>query len=142
MLLSVMVGIIVASFISFVALTLGIWLSPVPIAIGMLIDSFFAGAVNQAVIAGHDQRQQLLGRLVAANPHADERFQRQAALERSAQPPHSKDVPYAARLAKFASGDVRALLGKGETGAAILLAVRRLLLAGLVGYVLFHIIRH
>lgn len=142
MLLSVMVGIIVASFISFVALTLGIWLSPVPIAIGMLIDSFFAGAVTQAVIAGHDQRQQLLGRLVAANPHADERFQRQAALERSAQPPHSKDVPYAARLAKFASGDVRALLGKGETGAAILLAFRRLLLAGLVGYVLFHIIRH
>ncbi|MEJ1962827.1 MAG: hypothetical protein WDO56_15280 [Gammaproteobacteria bacterium] len=51
------------SVLSFVVLTtLGVWLSPVPIVIGMLIDSFVSGSVDQGTHKFMEMRRELLRR--------------------------------------------------------------------------------
>jgi hypothetical protein len=44
----------------------GVWLSPAPIAIGMLIDAFALGSVHEAIRVSTEQKLELVGRLKAS----------------------------------------------------------------------------
>lgn len=58
--------VVLTSFFAVLAFWLlkhGLWLSPIPIAVGMLIDSFVSGSVRQAVHEGYHQRKLLIDRL-------------------------------------------------------------------------------
>lgn len=81
----------------------GIWLSPVPIAIGMMLDSFVVGAVSNA-------REELL---------------------HQAKIPIDRPVTLAQSVARFAWGDVQRLWPKSPL-AATLIAARRALWAAVV----------
>ncbi|MNZ89612.1 hypothetical protein D3C78_1085450 [compost metagenome] len=51
-----------------------LWLSPIPIALGMLIESFFTGAVHGAVKEGLQQRKELASTLNQAFNAGPDRF--------------------------------------------------------------------
>lgn len=111
-----------------------LWISPIPIATGMLIESFFAGAVTEAVKEGHEQRQALLRRLDKAHREGPTSF-RLAVAEAEKQRPHESHS-LREGWQRFYIGDVRRLHEKGESGAAMALLLRRLTFIALVGVAL------
>lgn len=54
--------VIILSFISLLMLTRGIWLSPIPLAVGMMFDSFVSGSVDQATHKFKTMRRELIER--------------------------------------------------------------------------------
>jgi hypothetical protein len=106
----------------FILLIGGIWLSPIPIALGMLIESFFNGAIAIAVKEGYAQRQAMVGRLQAAGPDG---YCSQLEREADQRPHHAGNLDE--RLARFFYLDRQRLRSTGQHGAANLLLVRRLM---------------
>lgn len=118
---AVMVGLL--TFVSFLLLLhKGIWLSPIPIALGMLIESFFNSAVTAAVSEGFEQRQALLVRLRAEGPDG---IATRLAHEADQRPHHAHDLEE--RMTRFFYLDWARLRDTGQRGAANLLFVRRLI---------------
>jgi len=100
-----------------------IWLSPIPIAVGMLFESFFNSAVSAAVGEGYEQRQALVRRLQAAHASGPDSFASQVTLEASQRPRHAHSLR--GRAARFCKTDFRGLRDKGHKGALALLILRR-----------------
>lgn len=100
-----------------------LWLSPIPIAIGMLIESLFNGAVHEAVSEGYEQRQTLLRRLYDAHKVSALQFSRTLAHERRERPRHAHHLKE--RFRRFMYLDVCRLKKKRKYDAAGLLAFRR-----------------
>ncbi|MGF6693326.1 TRAP-type C4-dicarboxylate transport system permease small subunit [Metapseudomonas resinovorans] len=109
------------------------WLSPIPIAFGMFIESYFTGAVHQAVEAGHTQRQELIDRLEDAHWHGEEAFTARIANERKQQPPEIHSL--SDRFWRFLILDVVHQIRK--PGSAILLLIRRLTFFAILGWALY-----
>ncbi len=104
----------------FVLRSWGIWLSPIPIAVGMLIDSFVSGSVEQAVHQwGHD-RQALIDRLEDACKHGG--FLAEAKKERRQRRPEPTSFCESAR--RFFWADFVGLLKSSakKRAAALVLA--------------------
>lgn len=108
------------------------WLSPIPIALGMLIESFFVGAVQEAVQEGVHQREDLVRRFIAALKYGPDKFHKAVATQVRQHPRNLGD-----QLSRFIIGDVARHIGKVHLGAALFLLVRRLLLFFLLGFALF-----
>lgn len=105
----------------FCLLYLGIWLSPIPIALGMLIESFFNSAVTAAVSEGYEQRQALLIRLRAIGPDG---IASRLAREADQRPQHAHGLKE--RVARYFYLDWKRLRNTGQKDAANLLLIRRL----------------
>lgn len=99
-------------------LNYGLWLSPVPIAIGMLIDSFVSGSVDQATHKFAEMRKQLLEqRRQLSTPPATEEIAR-ASIPHVARPRTAwcaRNLPWAL------GGEICDLLADRKRVAAILL---------------------
>lgn len=111
-----------------------IWLSPIPIAVGMLFESFFNSAVSAAVGEGYEQRQALVSRLQAAHASGPDSFASQVTLEASQRPRHAHSLRD--RAARFCKTDFRGLRDKGHKGALALLILRRAAFVLLLGWLL------
>jgi hypothetical protein len=98
-----------------------IWLSPIPIALGMLIESFFNSAIGTAVKQGYEQRQALIRRLQACGP---ESYTTLLALE-AEQHPHAAHS-LQERAQRFFYLDYTRLWRLKKYGAAAFLFIRRL----------------
>ncbi|VVO27641.1 CHASE2 domain-containing protein [Pseudomonas fluorescens] len=117
------------------------WLSPIPIALGMLIESFFVGAVHEAVKEGDHQREMLVGKLKTAHENGPAQFDEAIAAEEMRQrPEHPRNL--CDRCSRFIIGDVARHIGNCDLGAALFLLVRRLALFALLGFALSLIFRH
>jgi hypothetical protein len=57
---SVLALVIVLSIFSLLLLRVGVWLSPIPVAIGMMFDSFVSGSVDQATHKFKTMRRELI----------------------------------------------------------------------------------
>ncbi|WP_069082771.1 CHASE2 domain-containing protein [Pseudomonas sp. TCU-HL1] len=114
------------------------WLSPIPIAFGMFIESYFTGAVHQAVEEGHTQRQELIGRLEKAHGNGEEAFVAKIADERKQQPP---EIPgLTDRFWRFVILDVVHQIRK--PWSAISLLVRRLIFFAILGWAIYLTFAH
>ncbi|MNX24826.1 CHASE2 domain protein [compost metagenome] len=98
-----------------------IWLSPIPIALGMLFESFFNSAVSAAVQEGYEQRQAMIQRLQASDPNG---VTSQLALEAEQRPHHAHSLPE--RAARFFYVDCLRLLRSRQYCAMTLLLIRRM----------------
>lgn len=122
--------------VSYCALLLrNLWLSPIPIAVGMLFESFFNSAVGAAVGEGYEQRQALIRRLQAAHADGPERFASQVALEASQRPRHAHALRE--RAQRFFYRDYQRLREGGHHGAGRLLLIRRLVFFLLLSWLLW-----
>jgi hypothetical protein len=118
------VALLLLTWASFVLLrTWNIWLSPIPIAIGMLFESFFNSAVSAAVGEGYEQRQALVRRLEAAHADGPERFSTQLKEELKQHPHPAHAIPE--RLARFFYLDFERLRRSQQYYALALLLIRR-----------------
>ena len=99
-----------------------IWLSPIPIALGMLIESFFNSVIGTAVNEGYEQRQALIRRLQASGPDS---YATRLALEAEQHPHPAHSLQERAK--RFVYLDCLRLWRLGKYGAAFLLFVRRLM---------------
>lgn len=97
-----------------------IWLSPIPIALGMLIESFFNSVLDTAVEAGYKQRQVTIDNLQASSPGS---FASRLAQE-SRQRPHPPQS-LQERAARFFFLDYCRLYCSRQYGALGLLLIRR-----------------
>lgn len=111
------------------------WLSPIPIATGMLVESFFAGAVTEAVKEGHKQRQALVLWLDKAHQESTESFRLAVEQAKKQRPPDG----YSLREGcwRFFIGDVGRLYKKGARRAALAVLSRRLFFLALLGLALY-----
>ncbi|NBB12272.1 CHASE2 domain-containing protein [Pseudomonas sp. SLFW] len=107
-----------------------LWLSPIPIALGMLIESFFNSAVGAAVGEGYEQRQALVHRLRVAHEKGTESFAREVSREAEQRPRH--DHGLRERAARFFYKDFQRLWMSGQYLAWVLLLIRRLAFFGLI----------
>ncbi|WP_338581605.1 CHASE2 domain-containing protein [Pseudomonas sp. MAG733B] len=111
------------TYLSFVLLRhCNIWLSPIPIAVGMLIESFFNSAIGNAVKEGYEQRQALIRRLQASGPDS---YASRLALEAEQHPHPAHSLQERAK--RFVYLDCLRLWRLEKYGAALLLFVRRLM---------------
>jgi len=106
------------------------WLSPIPIAIGMLVESFFNGAVHEAVGEGYEQRKALITRLARAHKTGPEEFTKSVAAERRQRPREVHHIKE--RVMCFLYLDVKRLYKKHKYGASVLLLLRRLAFVGVL----------
>ncbi|MGV8920086.1 MAG: hypothetical protein ACOH2R_20155 [Pseudomonas sp.] len=114
------------TFFSFFLLrTFNIWLSPIPIAAGMLIESFFNSAVGEAVEEGYHQRQVLIAGLNAAHEHGPGAFKERVAHEINQRPHHAHGLEE--RAARFFFLDFQRLLNSHQYLAFTLLFTRRVM---------------
>src|SRR5436305_5943910 len=91
MLVVLFIGVVFITLVlSYFALRAGIWLSPVPIAIGMLIDAFALGSVHQAISVATQQRLATVARLQAA--HQSSSFPQAASRELRQHRPESRTI--------------------------------------------------
>ncbi|WP_445672041.1 CHASE2 domain-containing protein [Pseudomonas inefficax] len=97
-----------------------IWLSPLPMAVGMLIESFFTSAIGTAVKQGYEQRQALVRRLQASGPDS---YASRLALEAEQRPHYAHTLQE--RAARFFYLDCARLWHREKPGAAVLLGIRR-----------------
>lgn len=111
-----------------------IWLSPIPIAIGMLFESFFNSAVSTAVGEGYEQRQALVRRLEAAHASGAQTFATRLREELKQRPHHAHAMPE--RIARFFYRDFGRLRGSHQYAALTLLLVRRATFCVLLGWLL------
>jgi CHASE2 domain len=130
-----------ATYLSFLLLShTNYWLSPIPIAIGMIVESLFNGAVHEAVHEGNEQRQSLLHRLDDAYRVSVAHFNKTLAHEKRERP---REVHHLnERLRRFAFLDVQRLYHKRKYFAVFLLIVRRLLFLSLLVLGLYAIFKH
>ncbi|NUU39290.1 CHASE2 domain-containing protein [Pseudomonas sp. C2B4] len=98
-----------------------IWLSPIPIALGMLIESFFNGAISTAVKEGYEQRQAMIRRLQASGPDS---FASKLALEAEQRPHYAHTLQERAK--RFVYLDCLRLWRAEKHCASTLLFMRRL----------------
>ncbi|WP_448108340.1 CHASE2 domain-containing protein [Pseudomonas azerbaijanoccidentalis] len=124
-------ALVIAFSIVVVLLTIGsfwllrhrsLWLSPIPMALGMLIESFFNSAIGTAVKEGYDQRQALIRRLQASGPDS---YASRLALEAEQHPHPAHSLQERAK--RFVYLDCLRLWRLEKYGAALLLSVRRLM---------------
>ncbi|MCY1485350.1 CHASE2 domain protein [compost metagenome] len=116
-----------------------LWLSPIPIAIGMLIESFFAGAVHKAVEEGRQQRRKLALSLEEALREGNGQLPK--LLEEETRDPHH---PGHSRLLDLLLSDAVRKFGgpQAQPGAATLQLLYRLLVYLLLGLALYSIYVH
>ncbi|WP_397452315.1 CHASE2 domain-containing protein [Pseudomonas sp. NA-150] len=118
---------VVVAFLTVVSFYLlrnySIWLSPIPIAVGMLIESFFNSAIGEAVEEGYRQRQTLIASLKAAHDHGPGAFQQQVAHEVEQRPHHAHGLEE--RAARFFVLDFRRLRKTHQYTALAFLLLRR-----------------
>lgn len=119
-----------------VALTVGsywllrycsLWLSPIPMAVGMLIESFFNSAIGTAVKEGYEQRQALIRRLQASGPGS---YASRLALEAEQHPHYAHSLKE--RAQRFLYLDCKRLWLGEKYGAAALLFIRRAAFVGVL----------
>lgn len=110
---------------------LGIWASPIPIAVGMLIDSFVSGSIDQAVHAGQEDKQTLIAKLLSDFPNepALQAFLTSESKQRSHDPKDWLDG-----LRRHFGGDIKGLWSSGHDAAAGLLLVWSLVWLLTVGW--------
>ncbi|MDB6142215.1 MAG: hypothetical protein JWP80_1259 [Pseudomonas sp.] len=138
--IGLLVFVLLAIAASFFILNLNYWISPVPIAIGMLVESFFNGSVHEAVHEGYKQRQALLHRLHNAHKAGMVQFSEALAFEKQQRPHevhHLED-----RFKRFIFLDVKRLYEKKKPGAALLLATRRLIFLALLIWGIYAVLKH
>ncbi|MFJ3485925.1 CHASE2 domain-containing protein [Pseudomonas sp. NPDC090202] len=116
-----------------------IWLSPIPIALGMLIESFFNSAVGAAVGEGYEQRQALVRRLHMAHEGGPQAFAAEVARETEQRPHHAHDLQE--RAERFFYLDFQRLWRSHQYVALALLSVRRVVFFLLL-FLLFKILLH
>jgi hypothetical protein len=127
-------GVIAAAlFLSGVSLLIlrwsGIWLSPVPIAIGMLLDAFVLGSISHALEVATEQKLKTVHRLQRANTSGI--FEEVAADELTQRRPHAHT--FAESIRRFFFRDWEALYSKGENAAARALMLKRAVWLVIVG---------
>jgi hypothetical protein len=98
----------------------GVWMSPVPIAIGMLLDAFVLGSVHVAIHACHEQVNAAVRALQAATP---ESFATVAATTLKQARPADKSLGDS--INRFFLADWLRLLLKGQYVAAAAIFMRR-----------------
>lgn len=116
------------------------WLSPIPIALGMLIESFFVGAVHEAVKEGNHQREILVGELKIAHENGPTQFAKAAAELVRQRPEPSRNLRD--RCLHFIFGDFARYIVIPDFIAALLALARRLALFALLGFALYLIFSH
>ncbi|MGY2262313.1 CHASE2 domain-containing protein [Pseudomonas sp. SDO55104_S430] len=128
--------VLMLTFVSFWLLRhCSLWLSPIPIALGMLIESFFSSAVRAAVEEGYEQRQALINRLEKAQGVGPDSFAQKVAEEREQRPHHAHGLQE--RATRFFYLDFARLLRSGQYWALALLILRRLAFFLLLLFALF-----
>lgn len=133
--------VLVTTFVSLYLLsTSDYWLSPIPIALGMLIESFFVGAVHEAVEEGHRQRQGLVRWLDKAHKEGPDRFQEIVATELRKHPEPRRTLYQ--RCSYFIVGEIAQQFKVREFWVALALLVRRVTFFTLLGYALLLIVTH
>ena len=116
----------------FILMKWGVWLSPVPIAIGMLIDSFVSGTVEQAVSTMQSQKRDWILELEHDVPlPTDSRVTQFLAKARDKQRSDPKNLMES--LYRMLGGDIYKLLHRGQYYAATLLSIWTFVWMGAVG---------
>lgn len=111
--LSVLCLVVFLSFVSLLLLRRGIWLSPIPVAIGMMFDSFVSGSVDQATHKFKTMRRELI-----------ERFTHEPAVAAvRVDPTHRLAVWGAHHLPRALGGDICDHVLAHKNGAAALLGL-------------------
>jgi len=115
LMLSVLALVVFLSFVSLLLLRSGVWLSPIPVAIGMMFDSFVSGSVDQATHKFKTMRRALIERFT----------QEPARVEHSApESPRNPNLVWGARhLPRALGGDICEHLLANRSGAATLLGL-------------------
>jgi hypothetical protein len=96
---------------------LGLWLSPIPITIGMMIDSFVSGSVDRGIEAGKEQKSALIEKLLAVPP--DDRTRQ--VLEDEAFKVRHPAKTYLHPLTRHFGAEIRGLFQRDKHAAAWLL---------------------
>ncbi|WP_171016570.1 CHASE2 domain-containing protein [Pseudomonas sp. D(2018)] len=128
------------------------WLTPLPIAVGMLIESFFSGAVHAGVDAGHDQRTNLLNSLLKTESRLPTSVRLRLRKELNQRPHHRQSVcdqfshfvflDFWKLWQRRAGRNKEATTLAGNKAAASLLLLRRLVWLGLLVWALIVIWLH
>jgi uncharacterized membrane protein (DUF485 family) len=129
-LLVVFTGLVILTCIlSFFAMRLsGLWLSPVPIAIGMLLDAFMLGSVHAAIHACHEQVNAAVKTLQETPPESLDAVA--SKIVKQGRPP----APSLADSIKcFFVADWLRLFRTGQYGAGALIFIRRAMWLVVVG---------
>jgi len=133
------VGVVFITLVlSFFALRVGLWLSPIPIAIGMLIDAFALGSVHQAIEVATRQKLETVARLQAA--HEARSFETAAARELRQHRPESRSILES--LYRFIVLDVARLFSRRQPAAASALIVKRAMWVFCVAYAVKLMLSH
>jgi hypothetical protein len=116
------VGVVFITLVlSYFALRAGLWLSPIPIAVGMLIDAFALGSVHQAIEVATQQKLDAVERLQAA--HKAHSFDKEADRELRQHRRESRGIRES--VYRFLVLDVARLLSSRQPTAALALLVKR-----------------
>lgn len=116
----------------------GIWASPVPIAIGMLFESFVSGSVAQAIQVGNESG----GKPKMLHAGAGEGQSSVRVDGRASDCLSIEDRNICHSVQRFVYLDIQCLLHERQKKAALLLGVRRLIWFGLVGWAVCLIFFH
>jgi CHASE2 domain-containing sensor protein len=120
---------IVACLLSLWALRgAGVWLSPVPIAIGMLLDAFILGSVHVAIHACHEQVNAAVRTLQAAPP---ESFATVASMTLKQR--RTPAISFRDSIKCFFVADWLRLFRTGQYYAGTIIFMRRAMWVGVVG---------
>jgi hypothetical protein len=131
-------AVFITLLVSFFALRAGLWLSPIPIAIGMLIDAFALGSVHQAIEVATRQKLETVARLQTA--HEARSFETAAARELRQHRPESRSILES--LYRFVVLDVARLFSRGQPAAASALLAKRAIWIVCVVYAVKLMISH
>jgi hypothetical protein len=132
-LLVLLAGLTLLSYV--LMLYCNVWLSPIPIALGMLFESFFNSAVSAAVGEGYEQRQAVIQRLQAAHANGPETFAHQVEREVEQRPHQAHSLEE--RAARFFYRDFRRLRKTRQDYALTLLVIRRVAFCALLAWLLW-----
>jgi CHASE2 domain-containing sensor protein len=117
--LSVLALVVFLSFVSLLTLRSGVWLSPIPLAIGMMFDSFVSGSVDQATHKFKTMRRALIEQLTHAPAAAGDRVDHSVSTS-------ARNHPLAwgaCHLPRALGGDICEHLLAHKNGAAALLGL-------------------
>jgi CHASE2 domain-containing sensor protein len=116
--------VVAACAFSFYALRgYGVWLSPVPIAVGMLIDGFVLGSVHEALHESTHQKRELIKKLIRSVGAGSFEETAATALKQHRREAHT----WQESIGRFFFYDWRRLMLKRQHTAAIAIVVRRLI---------------
>ncbi len=126
----VLMGFLISLLSLWLLARLGVWASPIPIAVGMLIDSFVSGSIDQAIHSSEHDKQALIARMKAISTEPlIQRMLEKASAQRSHEPKNWQDS-----LIRIFGGDIYGLWKNAKFAAAWLLAGWSLMWLLLIGW--------